>query len=114
MERVFVYGLLRRGQTLAHNMAGATFVGDATLDGFDLFHLGNYPGAMEGDGTLIGEVYEVDSLDGLDATERIHDSPPLYRRVRITALDQPTWIYVYARPLTDSFKIESGDWVRRY
>ena len=114
MERVFVYGLLRRGQKLAHHLARATFVGDCELDGFDLYHLGNFPGAVDGDGTVAGEVYEVDNLDELDRTEKVDDDPPLYRRVQVEALGAPAWLYVYARPLTDSFRIDSGDWSKPY
>ena len=114
MERVVVYGLLRKGQSMAHMLSGANFLGEVELDGFDLFHLGTYPGAVDGDGKIVGEVYEVEGLDELDRAEKIHDEPPLYKRVQVEALGAPAWIYVYARPLTDSFRIDSGDWANPY
>ena len=67
-----------------------------------------------GEQKIVGEVFEVENLEELDAAERVHDDPPLYRRVSVEALGAPAWIYVYARPLTDSFPIESGDWLKRY
>ena len=106
-----VYGLLRRGQSLAHIMDGATYLGRAAVEGFDLYHLGKYPGAVEGDGTVVGEVYEVADLARLDAAEGVDKDPPLYRRVQIEALEGPAWIYVYARSLANCFRIDSGDWL---
>ena len=114
MERVFVYGLLRKGQSMAHKLSGARFVGEAEVDGFDLFHLGSYPGAVEGEGRIKGELYEVADLDELDVAEGVERAPPLYRRRRIDAEGSPTWIYVYARPLDAALRIESGDWIKRY
>ena len=114
MERVVVYGLLRKGQSMAHMLADARFVGRVELSGFDLYHLGKYPGAVDGDGKIHGEVYEVESLTTLDEAEGTHKDPPLYKRIEIEALGAPAWIYVYARPLTDSFRIDSGDWANPY
>ncbi|MHC4960127.1 MAG: gamma-glutamylcyclotransferase family protein [Planctomycetota bacterium] len=117
MERVFVYGLLRRGQSMAHMMARARFVGETEIDGFDLYHLGEFPGLVHGEGKVLGEVYELDSgeeLAKLDAAERIDSNPPLYRRESVDALGSPTWIYVYARPTEGHLRIQSGDWVKRY
>jgi len=114
MERVVVYGLLRKGQSMAHMLSGAEFLGTVELDGFELYHLGSYPGAVGGDGKILGEVYAVKSLKELDRAEKIHEDPPLYRRVLVEALGEPSSIYVYARPLTDSFRIDSGDWANPY
>ena len=114
MERIFVYGLLRKGQSMAHILSDANYVGDAELDGFDLYHLGSYPGAVEGDGRIKGEIYEVNDLTSLDEAEGVDRSPPLYRRRQTDAAGSPTWIYLYARPLEGTLKIDSGDWIRRY
>ena len=114
MERVFVYGLLRKGQSMAHMLAQAKYLGETEVDGFDLFHLGTYPGAVAGDGRVKGELYEVESLDALDAAEGVDRSPPLYQRREVETGGERAWIYVYARPLAGTLKIESGDWVKRY
>ena len=112
-ERLFVYGLLRRGQPLAHFLAGARFVGPARLQGYDLLDLGDYPGAVPGAGAIVGELYELAGLDPLDEAEGVHEAPPLYRRVRVEALGAPAWLYVYARDPGTAPRIASGDWLRR-
>ncbi len=111
--RVAVYGLLRRGERLAHLLEGARLIEQVTLRGFDLFDLGSYPAAVAGTGVLVAEVYELASaeqLAPLDEAEGVDEDPPLYRRV---ALDARTWIYLYARTTTSAPRIASGDWIRR-
>ena len=49
-----------------------------------------------------------------DEAEGVDRSPPLYRRRQTDAAGSPTWIYLYARPLEGTLKIDSGDWIRRY
>ena len=56
----------------------------------------------------------LESLDALDAAEGVDRSPPLYRRREVETGGERAWIYVYARPLEGTLKIESGDWTRRY
>lgn len=112
-ERLFVYGLLRRGERLADFLAGARFVGPARVAGHDLLDLGPYPAAVPGAGTVVGEVYELADLDLLDEAEGVHEDPALYRRVQVEALGAPAWLYVYAREPGKAARIASGDWLRR-
>ena len=58
MERLFVYGSLRRGQSAHHLMAGARFLGDATIRGAVVQH-GQYPGLIPGDEQIAGELFEI-------------------------------------------------------
>ena len=114
--RLAVYGLLRRGERLAHLMAGADLLGEARIDGYALFDLGEYPGAVGGGGGVVCEIYEAASpavLDLLDEAEGVFAEPPLFRRELVEALGAPAWIYVYAGPVTPGARIASGDWKRR-
>jgi gamma-glutamylcyclotransferase (GGCT)/AIG2-like uncharacterized protein YtfP len=114
--RLVVYGLLRRGESLAHLMDGAEFLGDVNVPGFDLYDLGHYPGACPGDGAVVGELYELASpavLDLLDEAEGVHQKPPLYRRELVDAQGIPAWFYVYARHVAPDKRIDSGDWLDR-
>ncbi len=114
--RLFVYGLLRDGRELAALLAGATALGANFLQGFDLYDLGNYPGAVPGPGTITGELYElpnVAALNVLDRAERVFDTPPLYRRQVVCVGGRLAWMYVYARDLGDAPVVASGDWLRR-
>jgi gamma-glutamylcyclotransferase (GGCT)/AIG2-like uncharacterized protein YtfP len=66
MQRIFVYGTLKRGLSNSHFMAGQTFVGEAqTQPVYRLVDLGEYPGMIpvESEGLSIkGEIWEVDEL----------------------------------------------------
>jgi len=114
--RIVVYGLLRRGARMSNLLGGAEFVREVALDGYRLFDLGDYPGAVPGEGVIFGELWELPSpavLDLLDEAERVGADPPLYRRVLVDADGAPAWLYVYAGPVEESAWITSGDWFRR-
>jgi len=114
--RIVVYGLLRRGARMSNLLRGAEFLGEVALDGYRLYDLGDYPGAAPGEGTILGELYELASpavLELLDEAERVDADPPLYRRELVEAGGTPAWLYVYAGPVEASAWIRSGDWFRR-
>ena len=74
MEYLLAYGSFRYGFELHHLLRNARFVGKGYADGFDMYDLGGYPGAMRGEGTIVGDVYEVDeaTLKLLDEVEGYH------------------------------------------
>lgn len=112
--RLVVYGLLRRGEPLAHFLDGADFLGEVGLQGFELYHLGDYPGAVRGAGRVTAELYELPSpalLDVLDEAEGVHAEPPLYTRELVDAQGAPAWLYVWAGAVDRARRIDSGDWV---
>ena len=120
-ECVFVYGLLRDGESLGHILEGLPRTGPHTLDGFALYDLGRYPGAVHGPGKLIGELCEIPHeaiLTALDEAEGVHADPPLYLRERVMLRggnvgEVEAWIYLYDRPVNDARRIPSGDWLSR-
>ena len=67
--RIFVYGSLRHKQGNSHWMTNAQLLGDFSIDNYQLYSLGHYPGAVPGNGTVHGEVYRIDNatLAELDA-----------------------------------------------
>ncbi|HEX5136369.1 MAG TPA: gamma-glutamylcyclotransferase family protein [Planctomycetota bacterium] len=105
--RILVYGLLRRGGTLHGLLAGARYLEDVRVPGYDLFHMGEYPAAVPGKGAIVAELWELASADALSALDRAEGVPTLYRRERV--LD--AWLYVYARPPGGAPRIASGDWL---
>ncbi|MDH3591333.1 MAG: gamma-glutamylcyclotransferase [Planctomycetota bacterium] len=114
--RLFVYGLLRRGDEMASLLDGAQSLGPATVDGFDLYDAGPYPAAVRGTGTLVGELYELPgpgALASLDAAEGLFRTPPLYRRESVPASGRLAWLYVYNGDVSAFRRIESGDWFVR-
>lgn len=58
--RIFVYGSLRHKQGNSHWMTNAQLLGDFSIDNYQLYSLGHYPGAVPGNGTVHGEVYRID------------------------------------------------------
>jgi len=116
IDQVFVYGLLRDGESLGHILEGLPRTGPHTLDGFALYDLGRYPGAVHGPGKLIGELCEIPHeaiLTALDEAEGAHADPPLYLRERARVGEVEAWIYIYDRPVNDAPRIASGDWLNR-
>ncbi|CAK5469372.1 AIG2 family protein [Escherichia coli] len=59
--RIFVYGSLRHKQGNSHWMTNAQLLGDFSIDNYQLYSLGHYPGAVPGNGTVHGEVYRIDN-----------------------------------------------------
>ena len=50
--RIFVYGSLRTGQGNSHWMTNAQLLGNYTIENYQLYSLGHYPGAVPGNGTV--------------------------------------------------------------
>jgi gamma-glutamylcyclotransferase (GGCT)/AIG2-like uncharacterized protein YtfP len=69
-SRLFVYGTLRRGQSAANLLAGATFVGQASIRG-RVIQSGGYPGLVGGEDVVPGELYELPAamFEALDRYE---------------------------------------------
>lgn len=59
--RIFVYGSLRRKQGNSHWMTNAQWLGAHSVNDYQLYSLGHYPGAVPGEGTVHGEVYRIDA-----------------------------------------------------
>lgn len=110
--RIFVYGSLRRKQGNSHWMTNAQSLGDHTEKDFVLYSLGHYPGAVPGDGAVVGEVYRIDAatLSELDA---LRTQGGEYKRHLIQTPYGSAWMYVYQRPTEGLIKIDSGDWLDR-
>ncbi len=105
--RLLVYGLLRKGEPMHGLLAGAEFLGERRLQGYDLFDLGEYPAAVPGTGAVVAELYELPSPAVVDVLDRAEGVPTLYRR----ELVEGAWLYVYARPVGRAPRITSGDWL---
>jgi gamma-glutamylcyclotransferase (GGCT)/AIG2-like uncharacterized protein YtfP len=107
MQRLFVYGTLKRGCKNHRHLAGQRYLGEArTAPGFRLYSLGDYPGmaadAQDREG-VTGEVWEVsaDALARLDDFEGVDQG--LYRRGPVPLLapfSESVDAYFYAGSLT--------------
>ena len=119
---IFIYGTLLPGLRLEAEMHGARFVGPAHIAG-RLIDVGHYPGLLQGDGQVTGEVYEVDDahltrLDGVEGVVPGDRDASQYWREEVTVLSGPLQgqrveTYLYNRPVDGCTPIAHGDY-RRY
>jgi len=112
---VFVYGTLLRGESNHALLVSSMYLGEAsTVQGFDLYALGSYPGMIRGHGIVVGERYGV-SARTLAALDALEEHPDYYERQTIL-LDSGHQVLSYllpAREVAGCPHIASGSW-RRY
>lgn len=126
MNRLFVYGSLRRGQQANSALRSATFVKQTRLPGFDLYALTWFPGVKENPNNregVVGEIYEdVDDdlllqLDYYEGYNRHAPERSLFLRKEVEVEGKPTVIYEFNRNPYDLFGtsvsvVRSGDWTQ--
>jgi len=122
LDRLFVYGTLRQGQTARSLVANQIkrCVKASTLGAIYGFPMG-HPGFVDGDGTgrVIGEVIWLTELAAtfglLDAYEG-QDFARVIKKVTLEETNEQVWAWVYALSDPGAVKfgtlIEDGDWVR--
>lgn len=80
---VFVYGTLRQGCSnhfFLEGKSGVKFLGEAVLEGYEMYQIGSYPGIIPSrSGKISGEVYAVDSLT-LKELDDLEDEGVEYKR----------------------------------
>jgi gamma-glutamylaminecyclotransferase len=112
---LFVYGSLRRGGSDHHRLEGAEDLGPArTAPAYRLLSLGAYPGLVDGDGEVAGELWRVDAAK-LAELDDYEDHPSLYRR-SLVRLDDGRAVEAYLYLGADAAEAEvvaGGDWLRR-
>lgn len=120
-QLLFVYGLLMRGFQLNALLADGELVDSATIRGI-LVSLGTYPGLLEGDGTVRGELYAFADLGAalavIDAAEEYDPQSSersLYRRVARHVQGTKVgkvlaWVYLYNGSTKDAPLVPRGDW----
>ncbi|WP_297212069.1 MULTISPECIES: gamma-glutamylcyclotransferase family protein [Thermodesulfovibrio] len=117
MEKLFVYGTLRKGQKRHKLIESCRFLGFGRVCGFDMYDFGAYPGVVAGKGIIYGEVYEVSNafIDWLDYIEGLRLG--LFRKtfceVELEQGDRiNAHVYVYSFPINNAKLIKDGDWIK--
>lgn len=125
LERIFLYGTLRRGgsRDVLKYYKGASFVAMAQVRGV-LYDLGEYPGIRlkSSAGWVQGELFDINAagMAALDDWEGIDPQAPgdgPYRRVRALVdwedgTPDVCWIYEIAKQQCKGMPIiPSGDWL---
>ena len=111
MNRVFVYGTLKRGQRNEHFMHGARFLGrHVTKKNYSMYTFGDFPAVCQrGAHAISGEVYQIDDrlfcrLDDLEWY------PHFYQRIEIPTNWGDAWMYIVRFGLCRDRKRISGSW----
>ena len=107
---VFVYGTLMRNHRNHGYLENSTYVGEGSIEGYEIYDLGRYPGIIKGSGTVYGEVYQVteETEKKLDYLEEEGD---LYlKKPEVVRLDDgrslEAMVYVYNKSVSGCKKLE--------
>lgn len=92
---VFVYGSLKNGRYNHSVLGNSTHVGDAwTTSEYLLVDIGHFPGLLDGDNTVYGEIYRVDA-DIHKRLDRLEGQGVMYFLRPVNLYDFPTDEPVY-------------------
>lgn len=109
-RQVLVYGTLMSGETNHGHLRHSTPLGACVLEGYEMYDVGWYPAIIEGDGFIIGELYQVPVTD-IPSIDTLEGEGSLYEKkcVRIAIDGKPTFafVYVYLRDCSDLKRIAS-------
>ena len=118
LHPVFVYGTLRFNQgNWQWALKDAQYLDTVTLRGFTMLDLGPFPGVVNGNHQVVGELYLIDD-ESLAALDRLEGHPHHYKRVWVNEVPSPYldadgfWIYIYQQRDPEDTVIPHGDWLR--
>ena len=110
MNRVFVYGTLKKDFGNHYFLKDSEFLGHAEVKG-TIYSLGHFPGAkLDEEGIIKGEIYEVNK-ETLERLDRLEGHPRLYLRTKVPCnLGIMVEAYHYSGRVDPKSLIESGVW----
>jgi gamma-glutamylcyclotransferase (GGCT)/AIG2-like uncharacterized protein YtfP len=108
-ELIFVYGTLKRGGENHYLLEGSRFAGEASINGWEMRDLGDYPAITKSDGGNVhGEMYIVSDETFLRISI-LEGYPSLFQRMVVkTNVGWSAWVYYMEK--TKGPIIESGRW----
>lgn len=116
MNKVAVYGTLKKGHGNHRLLLNAEFLGTQQVEGFIMYDLGAFPGIKPADGgTVHVEVYEVDDnqmarLDRLEGYNPTYPETGLYNRQQVATQYGDAWIYTYNGNVHEQQHVLNGNW----
>lgn len=120
MHKLFVYGTLKKGYGNHYHIEGAELIDDGHIIGYDMLSFGAFPGAIEGEGKVYGQVYKIDDemLQSCDYLEGYRADKPEHSMYIRTVVDchmrddesvEKAFVYLWNGPATYP-KVEGGKW----
>jgi len=114
---LFAYGTLMRGYALHRRLAtGATFLGEGSVRG-SLLSLRGYPGLIEGEGRVRGELYRLHDAELLRVLDREEGYNFERLRAGVVLADgrrSRAWLYRYRGSRQRAVLIADGDYRRAH
>lgn len=112
MNRLFVYGSLKRGYYNDIYLSSARFLGEhTTRDEFSMYDFGTYPAVSErGNSCIVGEVFAINEHH-LASTDQLEWYPDFYQRVLIETEYGEAWMYIVNERLCVGKKLLAGVWL---
>lgn len=114
---VIVYGTLRRGERANTFLNTCAFEGIVTVDGYELRHLGGFPGIVPNPkSAIVGELYSgvtPELLKRLDQYEGYDGDHAGSMYLRVVVPEFQAYIYVWNGTADRYPVIETGDWKKQ-
>ena len=111
MNRVFVYGTLKRGHRNCHFLQGAEFLGNFTTQSvYSMYEFEDYPAVcLHGRHAIEGEVYRVTERQ-FRMLDDLEWYPHFYQRIEIPTTFGAAWMYIVKLELCRGKKQIPGTW----
>ena len=111
MNRVFVYGTLKRGQRNFHFLRHAEFVAEFTTERiYSMFEFDDYPAVcLDGRHAIQGEIYHVTDRQ-FKMLDDLEWYPHFYQRIEIPTDHGDAWMYIIKRHLCLGKRPLQGLW----
>ena len=107
-RKVFVYGTLMKGETNHGFLRHSTFLGNAAVEGYEMYNVGLFPAIIPGDGLAVGEVYsvpvgDIPSIDSLEGEGSLYEKK--CERIILNGEATFAFLYVYLSDCSDLERI---------
>ena len=116
IDRVFVYGTLRKGHCREQSMDKISLGSkDENIVG-KMYNIGEFPAITLEEGEVVGEIHRIKkepvSLESLDNIEGFYgyENSSLYYRILISSSQGICWTYVWNGEIDTYPVIQSGNW----
>ncbi len=98
-NKIFVYGTLMKGMSnYDYYLSKTNFLGNAEINGYIMYDLDSYPGIIEGNGKIKGEVYEVDD-NTLQKIDTLENEGNFYKKRLVPSSLGDVYVYIYNYPI---------------
>ena len=116
MIRFFTYGTFRQGECrhdILQSFKPEFIQVITTASEYKLLNLGSFPGMVEGDKAVVGELYNLPEI-ALNTLDMIESHPSFFCRKEIKLKDGTCAIsYLFQRSINNLHEITSNDWTNK-